>query len=114
MPDSLTPYKGKQVVSTAISLRNAGDGLSKAMNVDPYEYDHGDTVYIVIEAEVTQHVHKPLKDTADLELVQVMSAGRATLVEKDLVLDLLNAQQDRIDEAAGIEKLPYTEDGDDE
>lgn len=106
----LTPYKGRQVVRTTVSIRNAGDGLSEGMSIDPMELDQGSTVYVVLECKVDDHVHKPLTEAPNLlELKQVLRAGAATIVHRDLVEAHIAEQRERIqlarDEAEGKRRL---------
>ena len=108
---TLAPFEGKPVESATIAIRNTGDGLSKAMEVDPTELHHGQRVYVVLECEVDKVRFDPLKDEETLERVHVLKAGRATFVDADVVAEALDAQQRRIEEAAGVQQLPL--DGED-
>lgn len=110
--ERLSSYKGRDVLNTAISIRNAGDGLSEAMAIDPEELEIGTTVYVVLECEVDKHTHAPIKEAPDcLTLKQVLKAGTATLVDASLVSKLLNDQAEKIrrakEDAAGVNRLPY-------
>lgn len=110
-------FEGRDVVGTRVAITNAGDGLSKAMTIEPRELHIGDTVFIVLEGEVTKVTHHRVKDTDVLNRVQVIRAGVATLVDQDLVKGVLDAQRLAIEKAAGIERLDFEgtgEPGDDE
>lgn len=110
----LGKYQGKDVLRTSVSIRNAGDGLSEALAIEPEELKIGTTVFVVLECEVDAHDHKRMKKVKNaMELVQVLKAGVATLVDEGLVRDLIDEQAQRIEtareEAAGVTKLPGTE-----
>lgn len=110
----LGKYQGKDVLRTSVSIRNAGDGLSEALAIEPEELGIGKTVFVVLECEVNAHDHKRMKKVKNaLELVQVLTAGNATLVDESLVRDLLDEQAAKLEaayeEAEGIVKLPGTE-----
>lgn len=112
MSTSLTPYKGHDVLSSTVSIRNTGDGLSEAMKVDPVELTLGTTVHVVLECTVEKHRYDPVdKDNSSgpLQLVNMLKAGRATLVDAGLVEAELNEQEKRIAEAAGEPQLDLDE-----
>ena len=116
MTDTDTPnlgtYDGLDVLGATVSIRNAGDGLSESMAVDPVKLPVHDTVHVVLECEVTKHTYEEVKDTNGLRLVNVLRAGRATIIDRDQVTAALDEQQRRIDEASG--QLTLEVDGGDE
>lgn len=97
MPD-LTPFDGREVARTSIAITRAGDGLSEAMKVEPREFHHGDTVYVVLECTVTKVQFVPF-DKADpagpLSRVHTLAAGVATIVDEELVKAHIAEQADR-------------------
>jgi hypothetical protein len=111
---NLSPYKDHDVVSATVSIRRTGDGLSKAMNVDPVELPLGSKVHVVLECEVEKHRYEPLdKDHPSiLQLVNMLVAGRATIVDGDIVAKYLDEQQKRIEQAEGVQRLPGMDDED--
>lgn len=120
-PGKLESYKGHDVLRTTIAIRNAGDGLSQAMGIDPVELELGSTHYVILKVEVAGHDYVPIKDTDALELKQVLKATDATLASGADVKALVDAQAERIlkarEAAAGITRLEFTdgpEDGDEE
>lgn len=114
-PD-LTPFEGLDVIGTTIAIRNAGDGLSAAMEVEPTELHHGETVHVVLECLVEKIRHDPVdKSRADGPQIRVhmLKAGRATMIDADTVTAALDAQQAKIDAAKGSPQLPGIADGSD-
>lgn len=107
----LGSFEGLDVVSTKIAITNAGDGLSKAMQIAPQTLHLGDTVYVVLEAQVGKISYSGVKDTDVLERIQVLKAGVATLVDEALVKDVLEAQRIAIERASGVERLDFGDGG---
>lgn len=119
--DKLADFEGVQVLRTQVAITNAGDGLSKAMAVDPLELHLGRTVHVVLECIVqkVQHVPTNADDPAEgVARVHVLKAGRASLVDGDAVRDVLDSQADRIlrakEAAAGIQRLSIEADEDED
>lgn len=108
----LHKFEGREVVGTRIAITRAGDGLSKALAIEPEELQLGQTVYVVLECTVTRIAHEKVADTDSLTRVQTLQAGAATTVDKELVAGVLDEQKRRIEAAQGIERLDFDEDGD--
>lgn len=109
MASKLPKFDGADVTSATIAVTNAGDGLSKAMKVEPRAFHMGDKVYVVIETEVAKIRHEPVeKDnpTGAQRRVHTLRAGVATVVEHELVADVLEAQKLIIEEHEGVVRLP--------
>lgn len=102
----LGKFDGRDIITTGIKITNAGDGLSQALSVDPQLLHHGEIVHVVLACEVTDVAFKPIKDTDRLSRVHTLRAGIATIVDPELVSDVLAKQKRRIDEAKGIHLLP--------
>ena len=92
----LQPFDGHDVISTTIAVTNAGDGLSKALAIDPAEYHHGEKVFVVLETEVAKVTFTPHKDDPDVLIrVHTLKAGTSTIVDHDLVKDVLTQQAEK-------------------
>ena len=106
----LGKFEGQNVLTTSIAIRNAGDGLSKAMAVDPEKLTLGQRLFVIIETEVVDVHHKPVVNTNGLERVHVCRAVSATTTDEDLVRDQLDEQAERIqlarEEEEGVQRLP--------
>ena len=74
--------------------------------LEPRLLHHGDTVVVILECEVTKVGFVPVKDTDVLNRVHTMRAGVATIVERGLVGEVLDAQARKIEAAKGIQRLP--------
>lgn len=95
----LTPYRDRSVLSSAVSITNAGDGLSDAMKIEPIELDMGETVYVVLECLVRPPQYDPIeKDNlrGPLKLVNRLRAGAATIIDYDLVKEQIEAQKSKV------------------
>lgn len=102
-----TPHDGHPVLSTTIKITKAGDGLSKAVKVDPVELHHGEIVMIALECEVGPIAYDPIKDTNGLMRVHTLKTLSATIVDEDTVAKALQAQRERIEAAAGVFRLDF-------
>ena len=110
---TLSKFDGREVLNTTVAIRNAGDGLSKALGVDPVELHHGEDVYVVLHCTVDKVRFDPIKDAEDcLTRVHMLKAGDATMVDGDLVAEQLEAQARRIEEADGVHRLPFDDNED--
>ncbi len=108
----LPDYAGSPVANTTISIRNAGDGLSKGMAIDPQVLVIGNTYYVTLECTLDAHDYKRMPSAPNmLTLDQVLKAGVAVLMDADLVKAAIEEQRERLlraEEAKkGIERLPY-------
>jgi hypothetical protein len=112
-PKQLEPFEDCPVIGSAIEIPSAGGGLRDALKLDPVELRHGDTVYVVLACVVQKVRFDPAKKADDNELtrVHVLGTSNATIVDRDLVIKHLDAQQERIrlarEIAEGIARLPY-------
>lgn len=117
----LGSYRGRDVIRTKIAIRNAGDGLSEGMAIEPRMFDIDSTVYVLLECTVAKHDYEPIKDTDAMQVEQVFRAGSATSVDPDLARGLIESQAERIleakEQAAGLLRIEFpgnTPAGDDE
>lgn len=110
----LAPFEGRDVLQTSIKVTNAGDGLSDAMAVDPDEYHLGDTVHVVLECIVGRVDYVQINGVDALRRVHTLKAGTATVVDAELVKDVLDAQRLAIEKAKGVARLPFVGDGEEE
>jgi hypothetical protein len=107
----LGTFDRREVIKSTIAVTNAGDGLSKAMGVEPQAMDLGDKVYVVLECEVAKVTFTEVDDTSKLARNHTLKAGDATIVDEDLVREHLDEQSRRIEEASGVHRLPLEEEG---
>lgn len=112
-PD-LGTFDDRDVLSTSVAITNAGDGLSASLNIDPRVMHIGDTGVIVLEYCVTKIGFREIKDTDVLERVHTLRAGTATIIDREVVADALDAQALKIERAKGVERLPLDGNGDGE
>lgn len=106
MANKLTKYRGREVLSTGVEIRNAAGGLNAALKVDPEEYEVDDEITVVMRCVVDKHRHEKVKDTDGLRLVHILSANEAAVIDDAIVAAALDEQAKRIEEASGIHRLP--------
>lgn len=109
---SLGTFEGRDIVQTSVAVTNAGDGLSQSLTVDPKILHVGDTGAVVLEYEVVRIQFRPVADTDVLNRIATLKAGNATLIDRSVVGDVLDANVRKIEQARGIERLPL--DGDEQ
>jgi hypothetical protein len=102
----LSQFDNRDVLSATVAITGAGDGLLKALAVEPTEFHHGDRVFVVLEGEVTKVGFSPIKDTDALQRVHTIKAATVTMVDESLVRDVLDQQEIALERAQGIVRLP--------
>jgi hypothetical protein len=105
-------FEGKDVLSATVKITKAGDGLSKALAIEPEALHSGDVVYVVLKGVVGDIAFKPIKDTNGFARVQTIEAGTVTMVDGDLVSAVLEEQEKALEQAAGVQRLPFGGDDD--
>lgn len=110
----LTEFDGRDVLQATLTITKTGDGLSKTMAIDPAEFHIGEKLYVVMEVEVAKIRFDLIPDTEAFRRVHITEAGTVAIVDGGVVADVLAQQQKKIEEAAGIERLPGTTPGDKE
>lgn len=115
---TLGDFEGDDVLQSGIEIPGAAGGLRDAMAVDPVRLSKDDEVFIVLRCTVAKVRFEPIKDTDALRRVHILAADEATFVDGDLVREHLAAQSDRIqrakEAAAGVSRLEFVEDGDED
>lgn len=110
MAQPLGEHLGDPIIRTKVAITGAGDGLSKALAIDPQVIGRDEQVYVVIRCALKDHklewFEDPDEQIGGWELTNRLRAGLATIVDPEVVADLLEAQQRKLDEAAGIARLP--------
>lgn len=103
---ALTPFEGADVAQTTMRLVGAGDGLSKALAIEPAEHHIGDKVRMVIEGTVKRVHHDPIGDTDVLVRVHTIKAGTIAIVDAEFAEDVLERQRIAIEQAQGVHRIP--------
>lgn len=106
----LGKYKGHQITGTSVVITNLGDGLSKAVDVEPLVVKLGDRAYVVAEVKKVNDKYVLEVDSKSgkvlgVELVQTFSAIAAAFADPALVAEAIDVMTERIkqleDERAG-------------
>jgi hypothetical protein len=106
----LEDFEGNPVTSVGVEIRNASGGLNKALQVDPVVLHGGDTVWVLLQCDVTGIVHKPIKDDeGNWQRIHVMRATDCTLTDDEAAKLAIRDQRARIqkwrEEQEGIRRL---------
>jgi len=94
------------VLNVAVSIKNAGDGLSDALSIGDIELRHFETVLVLLECEVVDIQSPRVKDTDGVQRKHVLKAGRATIVEGKAYDKALDEMSRKLERAAGVDPLP--------
>ncbi len=120
----LGEFEGRPVRAIKVIITKAGDGLSKAMAVEPTILHQEDEGYLVLSYRVTKIRFDPVTDedgnVDEVDRVQILEAQGATLIDDELGQDMIQGMQARIaehdaevkrlkDEAKGIFTFPEEE-----
>ena len=112
MAKRIPKFEGREVTDIKMKITRAGDGLSKAMKIDPVVLHSGQYVDVVLRCKVGQIIFKPDEDTDTSERVQELRALMATIVDSDAVTEILEQHQKALDEAEGVLQFPNPGDED--
>lgn len=113
-----TTNEGHVVGKTTVKVMKLGDGLSKAVDVQPVLVHAGDVVFFAVRAiKVSDEYDYEFDEDGDVKkttLVQVFSALSAVFIDGGVVEGALKVMEDAIAEAAelrktGQKKLPLCE-----
>jgi hypothetical protein len=120
-------FEGREVSGVKIIITKTGDGLSKAMEVDPKILHQGDIGYIVLSYVTNKIRFDSPKDDEDetTARIQILEATGATFVDRDLIGDVVEVMRDRIEahaeelriakeEAKGVYRLHAEDDPDED
>ena len=94
-------YKGLDVLATVIKITNTGDGLSKAMSIEPVEVKFGEVVYVALRLEKTKDGYDVLFSKDDetplgVAFVQQFKATQAAFVPEKAVRKAIDSMHDKI------------------
>jgi hypothetical protein len=100
MTDELGKYKGKKITKTSIVVNKLGDGLSKAVDIEPIIIDANDVAYLAVRVRKTKDRYDAIRGddgkVTGYELVQVFDSIGATFTDGKLVVDHIQSVVDRI------------------
>lgn len=106
-------FEGRAVVSSKLSIRGAGEGLSQALAMDPIELHVDDEVYVLLKGKV-RNIAFPQYDTKDSDnedlcREHILDTEHATIVTAEFAEAEVAASKEaltkKLEEAAGILRL---------
>lgn len=114
----LPEFEGLPVVLSSVALRNAGDGLSAAMKVEPVVLHKGDVVDVLTRCVVIDVQHPPInKDDpgGPCSRKHILKAGTSTIIDSAAAQKAIEEQAEKVraweEEQAGISRIPFDDDG---
>jgi hypothetical protein len=104
-------FEGMEVAVSRVAIKNTGDAISDAMDVEGLHVTLGDRVYFVLGADCVSVGFKPVKGEEDkLKRVMEFRANEGCLIDEPLIREALDRSrwvvQQRRDAAQGIHRLP--------
>lgn len=102
---ALPKFEGKQVIAARMAIVGAGDGLSAALDLEPIALKIGQRVRLVLEGEVRDVDHTPIKkgENSVLARKHVVSTESIMLVTEEeddaSIVRMLAANADRLQRA---------------
>lgn len=124
----LTRFEDRDTLMATIAVTNAGDGLSKALAVEPAEHNLHDTVIVVLQTQVSKIQHTDCSDAdikklraqgvkdiptdGGVKRIHTLRTDLATVIDGDLVADVLEQQRKRNAELEGVIELPLDDERD--
>lgn len=105
--EALGSFEGRQILGVGIEIPSAAGGFREALVVDPVLLHTGETVFVVIETRVGKVRFDPIADVEGYRRVHVLETVASTIVDREIVEKQLEAQQARIDEVKGLQRLNF-------
>jgi hypothetical protein len=109
---ALSAVNGMQIVSSGFTMPGASGGLNKALTVNDMELDPHETITLAVNARVKQLNFPPVKDTDGYQRVHVLEVLGVAVVDEETVAGAIQAQALKVEQAAGVTRLPYPPDED--
>lgn len=107
----LSPYEGRDVISSGFEAPGAGGGFHKALSVSDMERHHGEEFTLAVRVKVSKVRYDPVaEDSPALQRVHVLKVLHAAEIDDGTVAEALDAQQRLIEEASGVSRLPLDDD----
>jgi hypothetical protein len=105
----LDSFEGHDVIASGVEMPGASGGLNKALRVSDLQLHHGDRVTLVLDCEVVKLRFDEVKDSDSLERIHVLRVHNAAPIDGDVVVEVLEQQRRRVEEAKGVQSLPYAD-----
>ncbi len=124
MTDTALPtFDGHDVTEHKVKITKAGDGLSEALQLNGLDIQAGRTYDIVLRVTAGGATFKPVKagdEGGDYQRIDNLVAQSATVVDSDLIAEVLDAHEAEVAEARqkakeekeGIKRLEFDDDED--
>lgn len=82
---SFGEYRGKPITAITMAVKNAGDGLSKSLDINVPNLDDlevGETVRVLLEGEIKRHDYALIEKADSYELKVEIKAGAGMLTDQ--------------------------------
>lgn len=102
---SFGEYRGKPITAITMAVKNAGDGLSKSLDINVPDLDDlevGNVVRVLLEGEIKRHDYALIEKADSYELKIEIKAGAGMLTDQGE--RKLRAVRDLIAKTAGAKR----------
>ncbi len=107
--ESLPPFEGLPTLEVSLEVRGIEGGLNEGLTVEPIVMHKGDRVYLLLEGTVDSILHKSVKDEDGWRRAHVLRVEAGTVVDADFAEERLAEHALRLEEARGVQRLPFDE-----
>lgn len=106
---NLPAFEGLPTVEVSLEVRGIEGGFNDGLTIDPIVLHKGDRVFLLVEGEVDAILHKSVHEDGGWRRAHVVRVSAGTIVDEDFATDRLELQARRIEEARGVQRLPFDE-----
>lgn len=108
--EQLPEFEGLPTLEVSLEVRGIEGGLNEGLTIAPAVMHRGDRVYLLIEGTVDHILHKGMADQDGWRRAHVIRVDAGTIVDKEFAADRLEAHTLRLEEARGLQRLPFDAD----
>lgn len=107
--EQLPEFEGLPTLEVSLEVRGIEGGLNEGLTIAPVVKHKGDRVYLLIEGTVDAILHKGIADRDGWRRAHVIRVDTGTIVDADFAEERLEAHALRLEEARGVQRLPFDE-----
>lgn len=106
---TLPAFEGLPTTEVSLEVRGIEGGLNEGLTIEPVVLHKGDRVYLLLEGTVDHILHKGIKDEDAWRRAHVIRVDAGTIVDADFAEERLEEHARRLEEARGLQRLPFEE-----
>ena len=110
--DVLGTYEDRPILSSSIIVNKLGDGLSKAVDVEPIVVNMGEFAFLAVKVRPTKHRYDAIRDEQNkivgYELVQIFDSVGAAFTDAKMSAKAIEIMANKIAEEQARRKSQLT------